>query len=93
MKKYEVMYIIRPELDEEARKAVIEEINAVFTSHQSTVDNVNEWGLRTLEYEISGCTKGYYVLLNVTATPEAVKEFDRIANIKEALIRHIAVIA
>lgn len=93
MKKYEVMYIIRPELDEESRKAVIEDINAVFTSHQSTVDNVNEWGLRTLEYEISGCTKGYYVLLNVTATPEAIKEFDRIANIKEALIRHIAVIA
>lgn len=93
MKKYEVMYIIRPELDEESRKAVIEDINAVFTSHQSIVDNVNEWGLRTLEYEISGCTKGYYVLLNVTATPEAIKEFDRIANIKEALIRHIAVIA
>ncbi len=93
MKKYEVMYIIRPELDEESRKAVIEDINTVFTSHQSTVDNVNEWGLRTLEYEISGCTKGYYVLLNVTATPEAIKEFDRIANIKEALIRHIAVIA
>ncbi len=93
MKKYEVMYIIRPELDEEARKAVIEDINNVFTNHESTVDNVNEWGLRTLEYEISGCTKGYYVLLNVTATPEAVKEFDRIANIKEAVIRHIAVVA
>lgn len=91
MKKYEVMYIIRPEVDEEARKAVIEDINAVFTSHESTVDKVTEWGLRTLEYEISGCTKGYYVLLNVTATPAAVKEFDRVANIKEAVIRHITV--
>lgn len=93
MKKYEVMYIIRPEVDEEGRKAVIEEINSVFTTLSSSVDNVNEWGMRDLAYEVAGCTKGYYVLLNVTATPEAIKEFDRIANIKEALIRHIAVIA
>ena len=35
--------------------------------------------------------KGYYVLLNVEATPEAVKEFDRVANIKETVIRHIVI--
>lgn len=91
MKKYEVMYIIRPELDEEARKAVVEEINAVFTSLNSTVDKVTEMGVKELAYEISKCTKGFYVLLNVTATPEAVKEFDRVANIKETVIRHICV--
>lgn len=93
MKKYEVMYIIRPEVDEESRKAVIEDVNTVFTAHNSTIDSINEWGIRDLAYEIKGCTKGYYVLLNVTATPEAIKEFDRIANIKETMIRHIAVIA
>ena len=42
MKKYEVMYIIRPNVEEEARKALIEEMNAVFTSKNSTVDNVKE---------------------------------------------------
>ena len=36
-------------------------------------------------------TKGYYVLLNVTATPEAIKEFERVANIKENIIRYITV--
>ena len=91
MKKYEVMYIIRPEVDEEGRKAVIEEMNAVFTGLNSTVEKVTEMGLRELAYEISGCTKGFYVLLNVTATPEAVKEFDRVSNIKETVIRHIVV--
>ena len=91
MKKYEVMYIIRPEVEEEGRKAIIEEINNVFVNLSSTVEKVTEWGIKDLAYEIAGCTKGYYVLLNVTATPEAVKEFDRVANIKEAIIRHIAV--
>ena len=91
MKKYEVMYIIRPEVAEDARKALIEEVNAVFTSKASTVENVNEWGLKDLAYEIKGCHKGYYVLLNVNATVEAIDEFTRVANIKENIIRYIAV--
>ena len=91
MKKYEVMYIIRPNVEEEARKALIEEVNAVYTAKASTVDNVKEWGMRDLAYEIQGETKGYYVLLNVTATPEAIKEFERVANIKETVIRHIVI--
>ena len=91
MKKYEVMYIIRPEVEEEARKALIEEINNAFVAHGATVDNVNEWGIRDLAYEIAKCRKGYYVLLNVTATVEAVNEFNRLANIKENIIRHIVV--
>ena len=92
MKKYEVMYIVRPNLEEDARKALIEEVNNVFTSNSSTVDSVKEWGMRELAYEIKGETKGYYVLLNVTAVPEAIKEFERVANIKENIIRYIAVV-
>ena len=91
MKKYEVMYIIRPNVEEEARKALIEEVNAIYASKDSTVDSVKEWGMKELAYEIKGETKGYYVLLNVTATPEAIKEFERVANIKENIIRYITV--
>lgn len=91
MKKYEVMYIIRPEVEEEARKALVEEINNAFAANGSTVENVNEWGIRDLAYEIAKCRKGYYVLLNVNATVEAVNEFNRLANIKENIIRHIVV--
>ena len=91
MKKYEVMYIIRPNVDEEGKKSIIEEINQVFVKCASVVSEVKEWGLRELAYEIDGETKGYYVLLNVEATPEAIKEFDRVANIKETVIRHIVI--
>ena len=91
MKKYEVMYIIRPELDEDAKKALVEEINNVFVNKASTVEKVDEWGLRDLAYEINGFTKGYYVVLYVNATPEAIDEFTRVANIKENIIRYIAV--
>ena len=62
-----------------------------FASDGSEVLNVKEMGLRDLAYEVAGEKKGFYVLLNVNATPAAVKEFERLANIKEAVIRHITV--
>ena len=91
MKKYEVMYIIRPNVDEEGKKSIIEEINQVFVKNASAVSEVKEWGLRELAYEIDGETKGYYVLLNVEATAEACNEFTRRANINENVMRHIVV--
>ncbi len=91
MKKYEVMFIIRPNLDEQAREALVAEVSEVFTARASEVLNVKNMGLRELAYEIAGEKKGFYVLLNVNATPEAVKEFERVANIKEAIIRYITV--
>ncbi|MGM9900161.1 MAG: 30S ribosomal protein S6 [Bacilli bacterium] len=91
MKKYEVMYIIRPNVEEEPRKAVMAELEQAFVQNGSEVLNTKEMGLRELAYEIAGEKKGFYVLLNVNATPEAVKEFERLANIKEAVIRHIVV--
>ena len=91
MKKYEVMYIIRPNVDEEGKKSIIEKINQVFVKNASVVSEVKEMGLRELAYEIDGETKGYYVLLNVEATPAAVAEFDRVANIDETVIRHIVI--
>ena len=50
MKKYEVMYIIRPNVDEEGKKSIIEEINQVFVKNASVVSEVKEWGLRELAY-------------------------------------------
>ena len=91
MKKYEVMYIIRPSVEEEGRKKLIEEVNKIFSDNNSTVTEVKEWGLRELAYEIDKETKGYYVLLNVEATVEGVNEFTRVANINESIIRHIVV--
>ena len=92
MKKYEASFSLRPELTEEARGALIQEVCNVFTSLASEVTKVWEWGLRDLAYEIAGETKGYYVVLNVNATPEAVKEFERVCNIKENIIRYLVIV-
>jgi small subunit ribosomal protein S6 len=91
MTKYEIMYIIRPTVLEDDRKALIEELNEIFTSRNSRVDNVNEWGMRDLAYEIQKHRKGYYVVLDVVATEEARAEFDRVVRIKEDIIRYLII--
>ena len=93
MNKYEIMMILKPDLEDDAKNAVLDGFKAILTEGEGVVDNVDteKLGLRELAYEIKHETKGYYVLLNVTATPEAVKEFERVANIKENIIRYITV--
>lgn len=91
MRKYEIMYIIRPTLDLEAKKAVIADLNAVLTAKGATDIVVNEWGTRELAYEINDFKKGYYVVLKLNGTSEATNELDRVMKIKEDVIRHIII--
>ncbi len=91
MKKYTGMYILKPTLTEDQIKANVEELNALFTSRGGEILLVEEWGLKELAYEINDFAKGYYVKFAVNANNEAVAEYDRICNIKEAVIRHILV--
>jgi small subunit ribosomal protein S6 len=92
MKKYEIMYVVRDGLDEETRKAEVAKVHAVLTSNGATIINVNEWGSRDLAYEIKEQRKGYYVVVKVTASAEAVKEFDRLAKINNAMLRHLIIV-
>jgi small subunit ribosomal protein S6 len=91
MRNYEIMYIVRPNLQEEGRKALIESFSNVFTNMGSEVAEVKEWGMRDLAYPIEDFTKGYYVVMNVNSSNEARDEFDRLVKISEDIIRHIVV--
>ncbi|MBO3792688.1 30S ribosomal protein S6 [Bacillus velezensis] len=91
MKKYEVMYIIRPNIDEESKKAVIERFNNVLTSNGAEITGTKDWGKRRLAYEINDFRDGFYQILNVQSEAEAVAEFDRLAKISDDIIRHIVV--
>jgi small subunit ribosomal protein S6 len=89
MTKYEIMYIIRPTVSEDERKALIDSLHSVFTNGNSEIRKVDEWGTRDLAYEIQKHRKGYYVVLDVTATEEDRAEFDRIIRLKENILRYL----
>lgn len=91
MREYEIMYIIRPDLEEEARKELIERFNTYLTDNGATIDKVDEMGLRRLAYEIKKYRDGYYVVINFKGGQEAVNEFDRQAKYSDDIIRHLIV--
>lgn len=91
MRKYEVMYIIRPNIEDEAKKALVERFDAVLTENGAEIAESKDWGKRRLAYEINDFRDGYYHLIKVNAKPAAVQEFDRLARISEDIIRHIVV--
>ena len=90
MKKYEVMYIVRPNLSEDELAAVVKKFNDLLTTKNSKVVNVTEMGQRELAYEIKKFRSGYYYVLEVEASDEtAINEFDRLALISGDIIRHL----
>ena len=92
MKKYEIMFIVRPDLDEASAKQVAENMKNTIFNFGSNVTEVKEMGQRELAYEIKKYKNGYYFLFNVEANnADAIKEFDRLALISEDIIRHIVI--
>lgn len=91
MRKYEIMYIIHPSLDEAQSSEIVSKYEGIITTDGSKVLETKDWGLKDLAYEINKVNKGHYIILNIEATNEAVAEFERLALIDNNIIRHIVI--
>ncbi len=90
MRKYEIMFIVRPTLSEDEIKKVAKNFETVLTSNDATVTNFKDMGQKELAYEIKNFKNGYYFLINVeTNSDKAIKEFDRLALISNDIVRHL----
>ena len=86
--KYEVLYVLNPNLTEEETQAVVEKFKTLIEQN-GTIDEMDEWGKRKLAYEINYLTEGYYVLVKFTSGPELPAELDRILGITDGVIRSL----
>ena len=86
--KYEVLYVLNPNLTEEETQAIVEKFKTLIEQN-GTVDEMEEWGKRKLAYEINYLTEGYYVLVKFTSGPELPAELDRILGITHGVIRSL----
>lgn len=92
MRKYELMFIVKPDLEETAIKAVADSMKEVVTSNGGKILEEKEMGQRDLAYEMNKYKTGYYFLFLIeTENLETTKEFERISRINENIIRHIVV--
>jgi small subunit ribosomal protein S6 len=90
MRKYEVMYIIRPDIEQEAVQATIEKFQGII-NNGGEITKHDVMGKRRLAYEINKFRDGIYVLVQFSASPEVVKELDRVMKISDEVIRYLIV--
>jgi len=91
LRKYEVVFILRPDLDEEKNTAVIEKFKDLVVSQGGEVLKLDKWGKRRLAYEVKGVREGFYVILHINAEPEVSSELDRVFKITDEVLRHIII--
>ena len=90
MNKYEIMFIVKSDLEEETRKNVVSTLEKTLTSNNATITSTKELGQKEFAYEIKKMKSGYYYLYNIeTSTDASIKEFDRVAGIDENVVRHL----
>jgi small subunit ribosomal protein S6 len=91
MRIYENLFIVRPDATEEEIDHLIEGMSKTVTSAGGTVDKVEKWGKRKLAYRVEKHREGSYVLIQFTAGPELVKEFERRLRVQDAVIKFLSV--
>ena len=90
MTKYEIMFIVRADIDEEARKNTVKTLEKTLTDAKTTITLSKELGQKEFAYEIKKMKSGYYYLYNIeTSSSDATKEFERVARIDENVVRHL----
>ena len=92
MRKYEIMFIVKPDLEEGTIKEVFESMKGVLESKKAKILDSKDMGQRELAYEIKKYKNGYYFYFLIEEeNAEAINEFDRLALINENIIRHLVV--
>ncbi|MBM6057693.1 30S ribosomal protein S6 [Staphylococcus epidermidis] len=92
MRTYEIMYIVRPNIEEDAKKALVERFNGILASEGSEVLKEKDWGKRRLAYEINDFKEGFYNIVRIkTDNNKSTDEFQRLAKINDDIIRYIVI--
>jgi ribosomal protein S6 len=92
VRDYEIVYVIRPDLSDEARAAKVERVHSLVTENGGEIGKMEDWGKRVLAYEIRHLTEGSYRFTEFRMPPESVKLVEARLNLDEELLRYQIVV-
>lgn len=88
MVKYESMYILKPDLEEEKKDALVKRFSDIVTQNGGEIEKTDEWGKKRLAYPIQYINDGYYVLMTFSAPPQLPAELERNYKISDDVLRY-----
>ena len=92
MRLYEVVYILDPALDEAGVDAKLGKFHELATAQGGEVSEIDHWGIRQLAYPIDKRSTGYYAVAHITASVDALPEFERLLTLDQEVMRYLLVV-
>ena len=90
-RRYETMIVLRTDVQEAGVKEQIERIRKLLETQGAMVGGIHEWGLRELAYAIKKERRGYYILIEYTASAAAVAELERTLKLSDFVLRFVSI--
>ena len=91
MALYESVIIGRQDLTNSQFETLIDEFTSVIKSHDGEIKKTEYWGIRNLAYKINKNRKAHYYMLNISSSPEAISEYERLLGLHEDIIRFLTI--
>jgi small subunit ribosomal protein S6 len=91
LRDYEVLYIVRADLDDDKVQDAVKRVNTLIERSGGSIDRTNLWGKRKLAYEVKHQKDGAYVLQDFQLNPDRVPELEASLKITEEVLRHLIV--
>ena len=91
IRAYETTFVLKPDLEDEEKEAILERVKSVILDHDGEVTGVDAWGKRQLAYEIKDYRSGDYTILQFNANTDVVKELERIFKIMDGVLRYLVI--
>ena len=87
MKRYETIFILDPDLEEETAQAAIEKIKGIITQLKGEILKDEDWGKRKLAYDVKKKSRGHYRLIEFSGSPALLSELERNFRVMDAVIK------
>jgi small subunit ribosomal protein S6 len=91
VRAYEILFAIKPDLEEEATNVSIEKFAGLIQQNQGTVEQISRWGKKRMAYEVKDFHEGYYTLILFQGENETANELNRVMRLSDEVLRHIIV--
>jgi small subunit ribosomal protein S6 len=92
MRRYELMLLLRPDLDDEKLQGAVEKVTRAIVNGGGSLSKVSPWGKRRLAYEINHFREASYFLIHFDIEPAAVREIERGLLISEEILLHLVTV-
>jgi small subunit ribosomal protein S6 len=93
MRRYETIFILRPDLGEVSQKDTIKRFEGIVAGSGGDLIETEEWGFRELAYRIKGERRGFYIRLDYGGTGATMNEVERNLKLSDTVLRYISVLA